>query len=102
MLTTEFTSVLTKSVQIPASGFGNASIYVLALNSIPEETCVVDFYMEVGSFQSTVRSISVTREGSKLTIVPVELAPGDYTLTVYAKSDKDDCVLLQSVSASIR
>ena len=102
MLTTDFTSVQTKSVRIPASGFGNLTLYILALNSDPEETRVVDFYMKVGSVQSVPRSISVTTEGSKLTIIPVELPPGDYVLTVYAKADKDERVSLQSVSASIR
>jgi hypothetical protein len=102
MLSSEFTVVLTKSVQIPASGVGNASVYLLVLNSNPDETRVVDFFIEVGSVRSASRSISVATEGSKLTIIPVELPPGDYTLTVYAKADKEDCVSLASVSASVR
>ncbi len=102
MLSSDFAAVLTKPVQIPASGVGNVSVYILALNSDPEEVRVVDFFIEVGPVQSVHRTISVATEGSKLTIIPVELPSGDYTLTVYAKADKDDRVSLASVAASIR
>ena len=102
MLSSEFTSVLTKPVTIPQSGFVNTTVYILALNSNPDDSRVVEFFLAVGSFQSAHKTIGVAAEGSKVTIVPVELPHGEYTLTVYAKADKDECVELASVSASSR
>ena len=102
MLSSDFTAVLTKPVQIPQSGFGNVSLYILVVNSTPEEARVVTFFIEVGSVQSPHRSLPVDAEGSKLTVIPMECPPGEHILTVYAKADKDDRVSLSSVAASIR
>jgi hypothetical protein len=102
MLSSNFTSVFTKPVQVSSSGVITACIYILALNSNPDESRTLDFFFEVGSVQSIHRSISVQDQGTKTTVMSLEVPPGDYTLTVYAKADKDKSVSLASVAVSIR
>lgn len=102
MLTTEFTPILSKTVTIPSSGFVNTSVYVLVTNATPDEPRTVTFFLEIGPFQSVHKTMNLSASASKLTIFPVELPPGDYTLTVQANADKDERVSVESVTASVR
>ena len=102
MLLAEFTPILTKQFMIPASGFVNASVYLLVTNSTPEEPRTVEFFLEMHTFRSPLRTISVEAGGSRMSIFPIELPTGEYAATIYAKADKEDRVAVASVTASVR